>query len=306
MQVVDVYTIFHYVESQFVGLTDAGSRFDAAAGHPHGEGVGVMVAAVRSALDHRGTAEFAGTDDQRVVQHPALFEVCDERGDGLIDFPGQLRVLLDVIVTVPRLARAVPELNEAHAAFEQAPRDERLPGVNAFAVKLTFPSFTATRNATSGLPLWRSFFTWPFTSSANLWNGGASSPTSRRASAIDSYRSVSLSISLQPIHMVIADAISTLDARPTITVLRSVWTVSAADLSGEIAVRVSYHPRLTGSKQIRPRPCVDDPTLAYSCTELMDLCGRTRRFVQKSGVPCENMRGGDDRLALTMSGGSAV
>src|SRR5450759_5058295 len=53
------------------------------------------------------------------------------------------------------------------------------------AVKLTFPSFTATRNATSGLPECRSFLTWFFTSSANLWNGGASSPTSRRASAMD-------------------------------------------------------------------------------------------------------------------------
>ena len=43
--------------------------------------------------------------------------------------------------------------------------------------------------------VWRSFLTWLFTSSANLWNGGASSPTSRRASASDSYSSVSLSIS---------------------------------------------------------------------------------------------------------------
>ena len=39
-------------------------------------------------------------------------------------------------MAVPRLAGAVPELDEAHAAFEQPPRDERLPGVNAVAVHL--------------------------------------------------------------------------------------------------------------------------------------------------------------------------
>src|SRR5262249_54091283 len=49
--------------------------------------------------------------------------------------------------------------------------DRRLYSLTPFsarAVKLTFPSLTATRNATSGDPVSRSFFTWLFTSSANL------------------------------------------------------------------------------------------------------------------------------------------
>ena len=41
---------------------------------------------------------------------------------------------LDVLVVVPRLARAAPNLDEAHAALEQAAGDQELPGLGARAV----------------------------------------------------------------------------------------------------------------------------------------------------------------------------
>ena len=54
-----------------------------------------MVAAVVAApLDHRRPAELAAPDDQRVVEHPALLEVLDQRGAGLV---GVLAVLLEVV-----------------------------------------------------------------------------------------------------------------------------------------------------------------------------------------------------------------
>ena len=53
-------------------------------------------------------------------------------------------------------------------------------------VKFTFPSFTATRNATSALPAVAQLRHLVFTSAANLWNGTTSSPASRRASISES------------------------------------------------------------------------------------------------------------------------
>ena len=42
---------------------------------------------------------------------------------------------LDVVVAVPRLAVAVPDLDEAHALFEQPPRGEQLPALHVVAVQ---------------------------------------------------------------------------------------------------------------------------------------------------------------------------
>ena len=60
------------------------ARLDAAAGQPHREGVGMMVAAVVAALDHRRAAELAAPDDERVVEQAALLQVLDERRAGLV------------------------------------------------------------------------------------------------------------------------------------------------------------------------------------------------------------------------------
>ena len=49
--------------------------------------------------------------------------------------PAELLVVdFEVVVVVPRLAGAVPDLHEAHAAFDQPPGDQQLPGVRALAV----------------------------------------------------------------------------------------------------------------------------------------------------------------------------
>ena len=73
VQVVDVHLVFCDVEAQLVGLPDPGSGLDSAAGHPHGECVRMMIAAVGAALHHRSPAEFAAPDHQRIVQQSALF-----------------------------------------------------------------------------------------------------------------------------------------------------------------------------------------------------------------------------------------
>ena len=64
------------LQRELVRLADALAGLHAAAGHPHRKGVWVMVAAVVGAALHHGrAAKLAAPDDERVLQHPALFEV---------------------------------------------------------------------------------------------------------------------------------------------------------------------------------------------------------------------------------------
>jgi len=62
---------------------------DTASGHPHGEAAGVMVAAVilvrQFALAVGRATEFAGEDQDGVVEQPALLEILNEGGAGLVD-----------------------------------------------------------------------------------------------------------------------------------------------------------------------------------------------------------------------------
>ena len=139
VEVVDVDGVHGGAEAEFVGGSVGGAAFGAAAGEPDAEAVGVVVAAFGGRagflqLDGGGAAEFAAEEDEGVVEHPALAEVIDEGGDGLIDLAGEGGVFGDIVVIVPRLAGAVPELDEADAAFEEAAGDEGLAGVDAGAV----------------------------------------------------------------------------------------------------------------------------------------------------------------------------
>ncbi len=88
LQIVHVDGIFGDVVAVIVGFAERHAGLDAAAGHPHGEAAAVVVAAIigggETALAIDGAAEFAAPDDQRVVQHAALFQVGDQRGGGLV------------------------------------------------------------------------------------------------------------------------------------------------------------------------------------------------------------------------------
>ena len=79
LQVVDVHGIFGDVDAVVVGLAIGHAAAHAAAGHPVGETVRVMVAAVnllsQFALAVDRAAELAAPDDECVVEHTALLEV---------------------------------------------------------------------------------------------------------------------------------------------------------------------------------------------------------------------------------------
>src|ERR1043166_4084999 len=73
VQVVDVYSVFSDVKTEFVGFTDGHSGFDAAAGQPHGKSLRMMIAAQFAAkvgvgFDHRRAPELAAPDNERLIQ----------------------------------------------------------------------------------------------------------------------------------------------------------------------------------------------------------------------------------------------
>src|SRR5262245_34418300 len=140
VEVVDMNPILDDLESQLIGLAICDPGLDTAAGQPHREGIGMMIAAVRAAALHHGSpAEFASPDHQCVVEQPALLEVLDQGCTGLIR---HLAVLSDVVdqvsVLVPGL---VKDLHEPDAALEQSPRQKagvgkrRLAGLGAIELE---------------------------------------------------------------------------------------------------------------------------------------------------------------------------
>src|SRR5256885_13789905 len=93
MKIMHVDFILDDIETKLIGSAEGDARFDAAAGHPHGEGLGMMVAAqlaacIGIALNHRSTAELPTPKHERIIQQAALLEVLDERGAGLVSFAG--------------------------------------------------------------------------------------------------------------------------------------------------------------------------------------------------------------------------
>src|SRR5688572_23594112 len=73
LEVVDVDLVFGDVVPEVIGGAVGQTTFDSAAGEPHGEGMGMMVAAneffvLRAILVERSTAEFAAPDNQGVVE----------------------------------------------------------------------------------------------------------------------------------------------------------------------------------------------------------------------------------------------
>ena len=113
VQIVNVNRVFNRLETKIVGGAVDVSAFNAAAGHPHGKAVMVVIAAVDFSgvgpllgkFDGRRPAEFASADHQRFVEQLPLLEIGEQRADGLGDLSREGRVPFpQVIVAIPRLS----------------------------------------------------------------------------------------------------------------------------------------------------------------------------------------------------------
>ena len=106
-----------------------------AAGQPHREAQAVVVAAL-GPFGIRGPAKLASPDHQRILEQSAGFQVLEQRGDRTIALLSMVAVFGDVGMIVPGLTIAVVDLNDAHAAFHQSPRDQTGIGKLAGAVQV--------------------------------------------------------------------------------------------------------------------------------------------------------------------------
>ena len=118
------------IPAEFVGRAVDRSALHAAAGHPHREAVGVMVAAVVVPFRGRRPSELAAPDHERLLEEPARLQVLKESGDrkirraagGAQAGPELPRMM------VPRVA-AVEDLDKADAPLHQAAGHQALPAI---------------------------------------------------------------------------------------------------------------------------------------------------------------------------------
>src|SRR5262245_4550714 len=96
-----MHALLDRVHAKLVGAADGAAAFDAGAGQPHREAIGVVVAAV-AFFGHGGAAKLAAPDDERRVEQAAAFQVLEEAGDRLVGGAAVAAVVgFDVGVGVP-------------------------------------------------------------------------------------------------------------------------------------------------------------------------------------------------------------
>src|SRR5215475_4975306 len=109
------------VVAEIVRLAYCDSRIDSPAGKPDRKTARVMVAPIiclgQPALRINGATEFTAPDDQRVDEHPSLFQIHNQSGGRLISV---LSLFRDVFRQIPVLIPApVEELNKTDSSFGQ-------------------------------------------------------------------------------------------------------------------------------------------------------------------------------------------
>ena len=125
MHVVHVDLVFHRVISPVIRGAVGHAAFDAPSGHPHAEGVRIVITPV-VALGGGGAAKLAAPPNERVLEQSPLLQVGQQSGDRSVNFHRVLGVIgLEIAVLVPFVT--VRDLNEPHAPFGTASGDQALP-----------------------------------------------------------------------------------------------------------------------------------------------------------------------------------
>src|SRR4051812_5519899 len=103
------------------------------------------MAASAAAVELRRPPEFRADDDERLIEHPPLLQIDDERGECGIEIPDQLVLLENArVVSVPAGAvgevQIVRDLDEADAFLHQ-PAGEQTPLAELAAVPFAQAGF---------------------------------------------------------------------------------------------------------------------------------------------------------------------
>lgn len=89
VEIVDMKGVIDGTKAEGISFAECHAASDAATGHEHGTALGVVVTTVAS-LAHGSATELAAPDHECVFEHTAAFQIGDESGSALIDFPGLL------------------------------------------------------------------------------------------------------------------------------------------------------------------------------------------------------------------------
>ena len=133
MEIVDVHRVLLGVVAELVGGAVGDPALHAASGHPHGEGVGMVISpkGLAGNLGDRRATKLASPDDERVVEQPALLEVGQKRCGGSIS-SGALASMLPLDVRV-RIPSSVIELHEPDALFDESSCHQTIVGEGGFS-----------------------------------------------------------------------------------------------------------------------------------------------------------------------------
>jgi len=132
VEIANVDDVFHGVVAEFVGLSVAEARLDAASSHPHREAFDVVVATGSAfPLEHGGAAKFSAPDDKGVFEKAALFEVGEEGPGRFVGVTcADVHVFIEAAVVVPA---TVIELHKAGAFFNEAAGEKAVGGIRTIA-----------------------------------------------------------------------------------------------------------------------------------------------------------------------------
>jgi len=134
LEVVDVDFVFHGIEADVITRSVGDTRLHAAAGHPDGVGVGMVIAAplgtiVKGTLDEGRASEFAGPNDEGVFEEATGFKITDQSGGGLV---GVTTLVVELggerTMLVPS---GMHELDKACSAFDETAREKTVASKGA-------------------------------------------------------------------------------------------------------------------------------------------------------------------------------
>ena len=123
MNIGDVMTIFHGMETDFIGRPMRNPPLESRPGHPDRKPEDMMVAAIGTLGAWRAT-EFAGKNHQRLVQQSAAMQVLQESTDRLVNCQRVGRVV--ILQATMRIlsacsSRTMLDLDEADTPFNKSP-----------------------------------------------------------------------------------------------------------------------------------------------------------------------------------------
>ena len=132
VEVMNVDLALNDSEAELVGCPVNVSSRQSGPGHPHREGVNVVVASDGlPVLPHGSTAKLSSPDHQGLVEHAAFLEVKDQGSAGLVGRPADFFKV--VVESFARPPMAVPigmvELDETDSTLHQPPGEEAIGSV---------------------------------------------------------------------------------------------------------------------------------------------------------------------------------